>query len=87
MKKFESQIILVAILVLVSIGSAHAQTSKGFVAGAVEDPGELVAVGAGDDLAVRARVGRAGEGERGDESYEGEDSHCPASLSEPRGRR
>ena len=37
MKKFESQLILVAILVLVSIGSASAQTSKGFVAGAIED--------------------------------------------------
>ncbi|HKP82720.1 MAG TPA: TonB-dependent receptor, partial [Pyrinomonadaceae bacterium] len=35
--KFESRLILVAILVLGSIGSATAQTSKGFVTGTVED--------------------------------------------------
>src|ERR1041384_6681979 len=35
--KFESRLLLVAILVLGSIGSATAQTSKGFVVGTVED--------------------------------------------------
>lgn len=35
--KLESRLILVAILVLGSIGSATAQTSKGFVVGTVED--------------------------------------------------
>jgi carboxypeptidase family protein len=37
MKRFESQLILVAVLVLASIGSATAQTSKGFVVGTIED--------------------------------------------------
>src|SRR5262245_44281725 len=37
MKRFESQVILVAVLVLASIGSATAQTSKGFVVGIIED--------------------------------------------------
>ena len=37
MKKFDARFILVAILLLTSFGSAMAQTSKGFVAGVVED--------------------------------------------------
>ena len=37
MKRFEARSILVAILLLTSIGSAMAQTSKGFVVGVVED--------------------------------------------------
>lgn len=37
MKRFKAQLILIAVIVLSSIGSATAQTSKGFVVGSVED--------------------------------------------------
>ena len=37
MNRFEFKFILVVVLSLLSIGSAMAQTSKGFVAGVVED--------------------------------------------------